>query len=166
MRPLTGQGFLPRVGLTTPVRLPALSAVCVALFLVACGGNTTPATNVTDTSATLNAVGTCSGGSPNPCRWYWQYGTGGGYQYTTPVQGPCGPRCNATNVPISWDVTGLAPGTVYQYQVCGQGDSTSQTVCVGPDGTGSTSQTFTTTSASSITYGYDANGRLTSVTNP
>lgn len=140
----------------------ALCAVAAALALSSCSGYTTPATNVTTTSATLNATGGCGGGSPNPCYWYWRYGTGSQYQNTTPVQGPCGPNCNTngTTIPLSTNVTGLTPYTAYQYQLCGKGDGSNVYVCVGPDGGAGTSQTFTT--GSQIPYGYDANGRLNS----
>jgi hypothetical protein len=142
-----------------------LIAAGVVIAVAACSGNTTPATNVTTSSATLNAVGGCSGGSPTPCSYYWQYGTNGQYQLSTPVQGPCGPNCNTNgNVALNVSVTGLSPNTTYQYQICGKGDNVSSYVCVGPDGTPNTSQMFTT--GSTLTYTYDANGRLSSVAGP
>jgi hypothetical protein len=139
-----------------------LCGLALAVGCVACSGYTTPATNVTTTSATLNAMGGCAGGSPNPCSWYWRYGTGGQYQFTTPVQGPCGPGCDTggTTAPLNQAVTGLTPYTQYRYQICGKGDNSDTFGCVGPDGTGSTSQAFTT--GTKFTYGYDSNGRLNS----
>ena len=75
---------------------------------------------------------------------------------TTPLRGPfgntCGSGCTVPLNPetISKAATGadLLPGTTYHYQLCGQGDDSAKYVqgyvCVGPDGTTSTSQTFTT----------------------
>lgn len=152
------------VALRRPVRIVAL--LLVAVFVAACSGYTTAASNVTASSATLNAEGSCAGGSPNPCYWYWQYGTNGQYQFTTPLQGPCGPDCNTNgDVALSASVTDLTPNTTYQYELCGKGDSDSTFYCVGPNGGEGTYETFTT-SPERITYGYDSNGRLTTATYP
>lgn len=125
---------------------PVISVVVgmvMSLALVACGGSTTPPTNVTAYSAALGGQGECDGGSPTPCYWYWRYGTGGQYQYQTPVQGPYTGSTGGL-VQLSAPVTGLQPDTTYQYQLCGEGDTITSYVCVGPDGTTSTSSTFTT----------------------
>jgi hypothetical protein len=119
------------------------SAFLIAAVLAGCSGNTTAATNVASTTATLNSQGQCDGGTPTPCSWYWRYGTGGNYQSTTPVQGPTTANTNG-KVPLSANVTGLTPGATYQYQICGKGDNVSSFVCVGSDGTPNTSTSFTT----------------------
>jgi hypothetical protein len=143
------------------------------LVLAACNGATLPATNVTSSSATLNGKGSCgtnidgSAGTAN-CTYYFryavaQYDNGNNFSIkypspgasntsssgTTPARGPFGNTCgNGCTVQFPENVTGLSPGTTYHYQLCGQGDDSAKYVagyvCVGPDGSTSTSQTFTT----------------------
>lgn len=121
-----------------------LVSLAAVLLLAACSGNTQPATSVTSTSATLHAHGKCDSGSPEPCSYYFRYGTGGTYTNTTTTSGQITAPAEAD---VSENVTGLTPGTTYQYQICGKGDTTTSYVCVGPDGQGSTSTTFTTASS-------------------
>ncbi len=111
--------------------------VLAALTLVGCAGSTAPASHITRTTVTLNGQGSCSRG---PCTWYFRYGSNG-YQRQTPPT-----TLGATNgsVPVSEPVTGLVPGTRYEYQLCGSGDGLSTVVCVGPDGGTDTSATFNT----------------------
>jgi hypothetical protein len=92
-------------------------AVCVALLapagaLAAPGpfAQTGPATGVTDTTATLT-------GTVNPAArdttYFFAYGPTAAYGATTPAQRlPAGPP-----VPVSAPVTGLAPATLYHYQL-------------------------------------------------
>jgi hypothetical protein len=144
------------------------------LVLAACNGATLPATNVASSSAMLNGQASCgknvdgSTGNAN-CTYYFRYAVGHydnannfSINYptlgtsntatsgTTPVRGPAGSTCgNGCTVNLNPEnVTGLSSGTTYHYQLCGQGDDSAKYVsgyvCVGPDGSTSTSQTFTT----------------------
>jgi len=123
-----------------------LSVLATLLVLSACSGNTTGATNITSNTATLNAQGQCSGSnSSSPCYFYFQWGTGGQYQFK---QGPQGPAGNTGgNVQLSYDAKNLTPSTTYQYQICGKGDGTNSYMCVGPDGGTGTYGQFTTAAA-------------------
>jgi hypothetical protein len=112
-------------------RLIAVGAtILLPLILSACIGDSTPATNVAATSATLNATASCSG-SP-PCYWYWQWGTtaSGTFPYQSPVGGPY--SGSISNLPLSYDATGLLPDTSYTYEFCGKGDAVPNFVCVSP----------------------------------
>ncbi len=115
------------------MRFAGVVAVMVlTLGLAGCSGNTTAASNVAATSATLNAQVSCSGGSPTPCQYRFQYGTGGSYQYQTPTAPVPGATVTVSSAPVSTTVTGLIPGTTYTYQLCGKGDSLSSVTCVTP----------------------------------
>ncbi len=96
---------------------------------------------MTRVTATLNARAACDGG---PCWWYFRYGTDDLYQYETPVHEVAS---NTNGQPIQLpgeNVSGLVPGTTYQYQLCGKGDNVNQYECVGPDGSPGTSEQFAT----------------------
>ncbi|MDQ6777644.1 MAG: hypothetical protein M3071_15850 [Actinomycetota bacterium] len=129
-----------------------IQVVGLALLLVACSGKTTGANVTGPLTATLNATGSCSGGSPNPCHWQFRYAPHGTTNWIyTPVQGPCPASgstnpCNATDAPVSADVSSLTPNTAYDYQVGGWGDQYSQAQegWVGTDGTANTVSSFTT----------------------
>jgi outer membrane protein assembly factor BamB len=118
------------------------------LVLAGCSGHTTGASNVTTTSAQLNFVGSC--GSGEHCSYYVQYRKSGASTWTqTPTRGPVpGP---VTNASLSETATGLSDGTGYEYQACGNAQTTQPFTCVGPDGTSSTKSTFTTTPVVSVT---------------
>lgn len=118
--------------------------LCGAVLLAGCAGGTTAATNVTRVTATLNAKGSCAGG---PCSWYFRYGTDNQYQYQTPVH-EITTNTNGETVTLPGEkISGLVPGTTYQYQLCGKGDGVSTYRCVGPDGSTGTSGRFTTLDA-------------------
>src|SRR5215212_3375591 len=51
--------------------VPVVTACLVVVALSACGGQTTNATNIAPTSATLNATAHCDTGQI--CTWYWEY---------------------------------------------------------------------------------------------
>ena len=123
-------------------------AALAAVVLVGCSGHTTGASNVTASSAQLNFVGSC--GSGEHCSYYVQYRkTGTSAWSKTPTRGPgTGPE---SNVSLSENVTGLTEGTQYEYQACGNAQTTQPFACVGPDGSTSTTSTFTTVSAVSVT---------------
>lgn len=119
-------------------------AVGAGLLLAACSGNTTPASNVAGTSATLNGVGGCD----VRCYWSfkWKRPTDSSWQQT-PFRGPAG-STNHVKVPLNEPISGLAPSTRYDYQICGNENASSPTspaeICVGPDGYTTTVQSFTT----------------------
>ena len=128
-------------------------AIAAALVIAGCSGSAAPPSNVSSTSATFNANASCSGGSPTPCSYYWQYGIGQydnannfhfSYSGVTAPVGAGHANTGGQQVPLSTPVRNLSPGTTYRYQFCGEGDTVSSPVCVGPDETGSTYETFTT----------------------
>jgi hypothetical protein len=108
-----------------------------ALLLAACSAATTPATDITQTSARLHAqVG-------------WQQGEQGTYWFEYRVVGALtwqktpvrswGPMQNsASNVDLPENVTGLTPATNYEFRYCGQ--MSGAELCQGV-------QTFTTLSS-------------------
>src|SRR5262249_29802696 len=112
-----------------------------AIALVGCGGATMAPTNVTRVTATLHGKASCAGG---PCWWFFRYGTNNLYQYRTPAHETAtdthGQELELPGQPVS----DLTPGTTYQYQLCGLGDTVRQFTCVGPDGTPQTSEQFRT----------------------
>jgi hypothetical protein len=107
----------------------------LAVVLAACNGFATQPTGINQTSATLQASVECTSGSPNPCdAWFQYWQDGGSIQTTTPVQ-----TNTSTNgyFDFSQTVTGLTPGALYHYQVCGYGDGIDPPgLCVSPDYTG------------------------------
>jgi hypothetical protein len=113
-------------------------AACVAL--AACSGQTGPATNVTDTSASLHASGRTDA---SPGHYEFQYaksaaalGTTAGVQ--TPTRGPFPAHVPASGtIDFAEAVTGLSPATRYYYRVCGGDASIHPDVCM-------STRTFTT----------------------
>lgn len=73
--------------------------------------NTLPASNVTDTTATLN--GHVFPDQSVTTYYYFQYGTTTAYGSQTPTEGPV----QGTDKDVSTNVTGLAPSTTYHYRV-------------------------------------------------
>ncbi len=127
------------------MRQLALAATIVTTFLVtACGGNTVGGTSVGDTTATLSASVSCSGARPTRCQYYFQYGTGGRYQSTTPAALF---TSTSSNRKVSAAVSNLLPGATYKYQLCGREARVANYTCVGPDETPGTSFSFTTSFA-------------------
>jgi hypothetical protein len=117
------------------------------LLLAACtSGQTTGATNITSTSATLNASGSCDAPSGQTCGWYFQYGTSASSltQKTATQQAQPGSNTGSANV------TGLTASTQYFFQLCGPApySQPTNTQCVGPDGKTSSTDSFTTAAAS------------------
>jgi hypothetical protein len=131
----------------------------VALALVGCAGATTPPTSVTRVTATLHGKASCGGG---PCWWYFRYGTNNLYQFRTPAHETTvnthGQQVGLPGEPVS----NLTPGTTYQYQLCGQGDTVAHDTCIGPDGSPRTSQEFRTPDSKTDCL-YPANNVLTLV---
>jgi hypothetical protein len=130
--------------------------VVVPLTLAGCSGFTLSATNITRTGATLNGTAECG----STCSWYFRYGTNGRYQYRTPqrvvAKDTRGQRLRLPGENIS----GLMPGTTYQYQLCGHGDRVLHDVCVGPVGHPNTSEEFRTVDSKADCL-YPANNLLT-----
>jgi hypothetical protein len=105
---------------------------------------TSPATNIQDTQATLNGYLT-NLSSYNGMAWF-QWGTSTSYGNTTPTQ-----TLNFSG-PFSQAITSLTPNTTYHYRAVSQ--DTQQTV-YGQD------LTFTTNSSSGTTGGTNTTGNLT-----
>jgi hypothetical protein len=111
---------------------------------------TNPATNVAQSSATVN-------GTVNPngtdTTYYFQYGTTTSYgSSTTSTDAGSG----SSNVPVSANLTGLAPSTTYHYRVVAVSTTAGTT-----DGT---DQTFTTTTPPTATTGSPSNVTRSSAT--
>lgn len=109
-----------------------MPVLLVALLIAACGGHTTGATNVTATTAQLNAVGHCD--SADNGRVFWEYrptSTGSWVRHYQNGDGrvlpASGSKVDTTNcgsrVPSSGDlnvtdsIEGLTPGTTYEYRI-------------------------------------------------
>jgi len=132
-----------------------LSAAVLGIALAGCAGNTNlGATQVSATTATLQASLSCD--SKETCDGYfrWRPDAGGNW-----INGPdLGPvRGPVTLDPWSWTTPqcSLAANTTYDYQWCGRGSATAGYSCVGPtdgqtpsgqiaSGDPSLSSTFTT----------------------
>ncbi len=94
-----------------------VAAILVALVVSGCAwGDATPASEVTDTTATLNGnVGSYANGTVH----YWfEYGLTTAYGNETPRQSLDVSRDGT--YPVSESVTGLEPATTYQYRLCAQ----------------------------------------------
>jgi Tol biopolymer transport system component len=133
--------------------LGAIAAVA-GLALAGCSGHTTGATQITTTSATLTAVGSCSSGES--CEWYYEYWRANQPRssgFRTPISGPV--NAAVRNVKLSVRISGLTANTAYRWVICGSGNKSATFSCVGPAGrAGSTTadpppdyQTFVTHSA-------------------
>jgi hypothetical protein len=128
-----------------------LAVLVAAVLLTGCLGHTTGATNVTQTSATLNYVGSC--GSGEHCSWYAQYRGVGTSTWTQVPATPKGPVTGPTStIPLSEPANGLIPGAKYEYQACGNSQPGNGFICVGPSGTTSSTSTFTASTALQNTY--------------
>jgi hypothetical protein len=142
-------------------RLLAITqGVVVAVAVSACGGVSSGTTNVTPTSATLHATGRCDGGQS--CTWYWEYWPASGPRSASVKSGVFGPVNGATpNIPLSFDISGLAPSTTYRWVFCGSPNNGGWSGCVGPNGqiSGNTAdpppdyETFTTPPAGGTVTG-------------
>lgn len=152
--------MLPISARTRRIIAAAASGVAV-LALSACNGNTRPATQVTANSATLNATVSCLGlDDAHPCtmrmkHWRdWQNVPGFGVveaaapQFTNEAT-----ATGAFSIDVSPQVSGLTPGMLYRYQVCGRGDTgVTEFFCRGSRVTEGTDGLF---AASAITAPYE-----------
>ena len=114
----------------------------IAVLLIAgCGGSATGASDITPVSAQLNGTGTCDRGQT--CSYWYRYRKHGDPNWeNTRQRGPViGPQSSATE-PAT--VSGLAPNTVYEYQLCATVNKLH--ACAGPDGTAGSTESFTTRS--------------------
>jgi hypothetical protein len=97
-----------------PSKVPPTLLLALLLLAVGCGVETTPATNVTSSSATLNAMLHCDSGAHGTAWWELR---GDGAEGST-VGADQGLTCPSSGrVAISHDVSGLAPDTGYEYRV-------------------------------------------------
>ena len=111
-----------------------LLTIAAVVALMGCQGKTTPATKVTDASATLNATGRCDSGET--CKWYWEYWRATQPRSTsvkTPVSGPVNGPTGDVNLSIN--IAGLAPNTTYRWVACGSPNNGGGYGCAGPNGT-------------------------------
>lgn len=94
----------------------ALVAILVVAGSIGCVGDTDTASNVTDTSAQLNAHCSSLSDSSSQSVTYFEYGTTTAYGMQTPHHqwsaGLCGP--------FSETIGDLAPNTTYHFRVCGR----------------------------------------------
>jgi hypothetical protein len=110
---------------SAPMRGRLLVALAAPLLLLAgCSGSTSPADQISDTSARANAhVDNCD--HPDTCTFHFVYGKHGGtLNHATPVQGPWPGVPAQSNIDVHDVMRGLDPGTQYDYQFCGKGDPT------------------------------------------
>jgi len=122
-----------------------LVAAVAAFLFTGCAAKTTPATDVTSTTATLHAeVGWEKGEVIN---WWFETRALGTTQWArTPVRGPFDSSStnSASGIVISETVSGLTPSTTYQYRICGylklakgqQAGSANNPICLDKNGNG------------------------------
>ncbi len=92
-------------------------ALITALAFSSCGGNPTGATNITNTSATLNSDVNWSAGD-GPGNFWQEYKTSNSSVYTKGKVNPF-PRLESSgSSKYSENITNLAPGTQYVYRLC------------------------------------------------
>lgn len=106
--------------------LTGVSAVAILLVTAGWSSNTDPATNVGQTSATLNGHGTCT----STCTAYFQYARRWATSWT---QTPQRTVATTTGTPRSEAVTNLRPGESYLYRLCGKENSSNSFTCAGPN---------------------------------
>ncbi len=114
--------------------LRAFSGLLACVALAGCAASTDPASDLTASSATLNAQGRTDS---TPAHFYFEYSTaanalGTGFGLQTPTRGPIPAGTSGPNgrlLPFSEQVSGLKPSTTYYYRVCGGDGQTSQDVC-------------------------------------
>ena len=96
-------------------RALAVATLLLLLLLAGCGGQTDPATNVTATSATLNGQQSCKAGESGTQWWRYRLGINP-WQETTHANWSCSQDQSRS---VSTTITGLTPGSHYQYEICG-----------------------------------------------
>lgn len=122
----------------------------LALTLAACSGRTDAATKVTDTTATLNAHGSCD----RSCGAWMRFRPVGSTGWTDTAHFQV---TNAVNdAPFTRQATGLTAKRQYEYQACGRENSwtdPNQYYCAGPGGSGSATTKFTTQDTAIVSLG-------------
>jgi hypothetical protein len=104
--------------------------------LIAPTVSTSAATNVVQTSATLN--GSANANNNSNCSVAFEWGTTTSYGNTT---SPAAPVTGANSTPVSFNLTGLTPGTTYNYRAVLSRPGQSSVI--------GSNQTFTTTTPTS-----------------
>lgn len=131
------------------MRKVLVGAVALALTLAACSAETNPPTNVTGSSATLNASYSFDAGDGPGEYWFEARLTGPDVGSPAAFTEVAGSRASFPDLgssggpsPHSYTWNGVAPGT-YQYRFCGYGDkdALTTTVCFDANGTGHTTPT-------------------------
>jgi lysophospholipase L1-like esterase len=128
-----------------------LLSLLAALAILAAGcsiGQPSPATDVTDNSATLNA--SISSNQEGEVTYWFEYGTDTNYGTVTPdrtIDFPEGHTSNDDAMDVSEAISGLAPGTTYHYRVC-----TSPGAEAGSRGCTNQDESFTTTGTATTRY--------------
>ena len=110
-------------------RRPRARCLVVAACVVAagalgagCSGGPDPVTDVTATSATLNAHGRCDGGTPTPCEYQWRWRRTGDAAWTTgPRYGPVR-GVDAAGRAARADRRASSRTRAYEWQIGGRGD--------------------------------------------
>lgn len=96
-----------------------------AALLSGCSGAAAPASNITASSAKLNAQGSCT----SSCAWYFRYHATGTTRWSvTPIRTVTG---TFKNTALTETASSLKAGEDYEYEVCGKGDQVTSFVCVG-----------------------------------
>ena len=103
----------------TVVVLLAILGAALVVVLSGCSAKTTSASNVTQTSATLNGKLYWNDGD-GPGEWWWEYSGNNGVTWT-PTAHSSFPKLscssNPCSGPVSRDVTGLTPNTRYLFRI-------------------------------------------------
>jgi len=87
-----------------------------ALVFAGCSGITSPASDVTDNSATLRATVGWSNGET--ISWWFEIRQPGATWSVVKFHGPLVVRNTARDVALSEPVNALTPGTTYEYRLC------------------------------------------------
>ena len=134
-----------------------VAGLAALFFLAGCSGQTDPATNVTNNSATLNGHVACPTGAGSVSFWWrWRKDTGP-WQESSHASAPCQGLDN--DVPTQYQLTGLEPGSHYQFEGCSQpgdypfcvnADGKAGIVFPGQDGPGEPIDSFDTKSPSNL----------------
>ena len=134
-----------------------VAGLAALFFLAGCSGQTDPATNVTNNSATLNGHVACPTGAGSVSFWWrWRKDTGP-WQESSHASAPC--QGLANDVPTQYQLSGLEPGSHYQFEGCSQpgdypfcvnADGKAGIVFPGQDGPGEPIDSFDTKSPSNL----------------
>ena len=112
------------------VIIPA--ALGAVLLLTGCSGKTTGATDVTASSADLQATANCDQGLT--CLYYWEWWRASKPRSTSTKSQVHG-LTQTSPTAISQHITGLKPNTAYRWVLCGSPNNGGNYFCTGPNGT-------------------------------